>query len=389
MLELKANEIGRVLVKEVMSTPRITVRKGETVSDVISRMKKGRVREIPVLDDDRPIGLVSYYSLLSRRNLPLSAKVEHIMVPCPRLEEDMPIISAAEELMSTGVRGAPVVRNGKLVGFVSRTDIIRIISSMDELRRKQVGAIMSTAPVSVTRTEQVRKAQILMKGLNEKTLPVVDQNHELIGAIGMTEIMDVVWSPRASKPPNEVRGDREPADVRVGSVMNRYPAFVSPDDALDRAISVMLSKNLSTVFVADERKLVGVISQTDIMEQVISLRPREGVYVQITGLDAEDPEVYEVMYDLIGKSMKRIDKIQSPKVFSVHVTAYHQDGLKAKYSLGARLTTEKGMYYSKGSDWHLYRSLDSVLDLLEKNIRKDHEKQLAARKKKHGLKKGL
>jgi len=385
VFELKATEISRLLVKDVMGTPRMTVSKGETVSDVISKMKKGRVREIPVLDNDKPLGLVSYYSLLSRRNLPLSAKVEHIMVPCPRLEEDMTIINAAEELMSTGVRGAPVVRNNKLVGFVSRTDIIRVLSGMDELKGKKVDSLMSKAPVSVTKEEPVRKAQILMKGLNEKTLPVIEEDAKLIGAIGMTEIMDVIWSPRASKPPNEVRGDREPADVRVGSVMNKSPVNVAPNDPLNKAISIMLSKNLSTVFVADGGKLVGVVSQTDIMEHVISLRPQEGVYVQITGLDVEDPEVYETMYELIGKSMKRIDKIQSPKVFSVHVTAYHQDGLKNKYSLGARLTTDKGMYYSKGIDWHLYRSLDSVLDMMEKNIRKDHEKQRAARKRKPDL----
>jgi CBS domain-containing protein/ribosome-associated translation inhibitor RaiA len=383
--ELKATEISRLLVKDVMGTPRMTVSKGETVSDVISRMKKGRVREIPVLENGKPLGLVSYYSLLSRRNLPLSAKVEHIMVPCPRLEEDMTIISAAEELMSTGVRGAPVVRNNKLIGFVSRTDIIRVLSDMDELKGMKVDSLMSRTPVSVTKDEPVRNAQILMKGLNEKTLPVIDEELNLIGAIGMTEIMDVIWSPRASKPPNEVRGDREPADVRVGSVMNRNPVNVAQDDTLNKAISIMMSKNLSTVFVSDAGKLVGVISQTDIMEHVISLRPQEGVHVQITGLDAEDPEVYETMYELIGKSMKRIDKIQSPKVFSVHVTAYHQDGLKNKYSIGARLTTDKGMYYSKGSDWNLFRSLDTVLDMMEKNIRKDHEKQLAARKRKTNL----
>lgn len=382
---MKATEISQLLVKDVMSMPRMTVRKGETVSDVISRMKKGRVREIPVVENEKPLGLVSYYSLLSRRNLPLSAKVEHIMVPCPKLEEDMTVVSAAEELMSTGVRGAPVVRNHKLVGFLSRTDIIRVISKMDELRRRQVGSIMTAAPVSVVESESVRKAQILMKGLNEKTLPVVAEENRLVGAIGMTEIMEVIWSPRGSKPPNEVRGDREPADVRVGSVMNGHPVFVSPIDTLDKAVSIMLSKNLSTLFVADEMKLVGVISHTDIMELVISLRPQDGVYVQITGLDAEDPEVYEVMYDQIGKSMKRIDKIESPKVFSVHVTAYHQDGLKCKFSLSVRLTTGKGMYYSKASDWDLYRSLDTALDLLQKNMKKEHEKRLDARKRKPNL----
>ena len=382
---MKATEVGGLLVRDIMSKPRMTVSKGETVSDVISRMKKGKVREIPVLEGEKPLGLVSYYSLLSRRNVPLSAKVEHIMIPCPRLEEDMSVIGAAEELVSSGVRGAPVVRNNKMVGFISRTDMIRVMAEMDELRKRTVESIMSTTPVSVTRDEPVRKAQILMKGLNEKTLPVIEEENRLVGAIGMTEVMEVVWSPRGSKPPNEIRGDREPADVRVGSVMNRSPVFVSPSDRLDKAISMMLSKNLSTVFVSDEGKLVGVVSQTDIMELVISLRPQEGVYVQITGLDAEDPEIYEAMYDLIGKSMKRIDKIQSPKVFSVHVSAYHQDGLKSKYSLGTRLTTDKRMYYSKASDWQLYRALDTALDMMEKGIKKEHEKLIAARRRKQSL----
>lgn len=385
MFEVKTTELDKLLVKDVMNTPRITVNKGETVSDVISRMKKGKVREIPVLDDSRPLGLVSYYSLLTRRNLPLSAKVEHIMIPCPRLEEDMSVVAAAEELMASGVRGAPVVRNQKIVGFVSRTDIIRVLSEVDELGRMRVGSIMSTSPVSVTESEQVRKAQVLMRGLNEKTLPVIAEGDKLVGAIGMTEIMDVVWTPRGSKPPNEIRGDREPADVRVESVMNKSPSSVSPDDNLDKAISVMLSKGLSTVFVSDSGRLVGVVSQTDIMEKLISLRPQEGVYVQITGLDAGDPEVYELMYEMIGKSMKRIDKIQAPKVFSVHVSAHHQEGLKSNYSLTGRLTTGKRMYYSKASDWDLYRSLDVCLDLVEKSIKKDHEKQLDARKHRPGL----
>ena len=385
MFELKTTELDKLLVKDVMNTPRMTVNKGETVSAVISRMKKGKVREIPVLDDGRPLGLVSYYSLLNRRNLPLSAKVEHIMIPCPRLEEEMSVVSAVEELMASGVRGAPVVRNHKMVGFVSRTDIIRVLSKIDELGRMKVGAIMSTSPISVTESEQVRKAQVIMRGLNEKTLPVVAEDDRLIGAIGMTEIMDVAWTPRGSKLPNEVIGSREPADVRVESVMNRTPSSVSPDDGLDKAISMMLSKGLSTVFVSDSGRLVGVVSQTDIMEKLISLRPQEGVYVQITGLDAGDPEVYELMYEMIGKSMKRIDKIHPPKVFSVHVTTYHQEGLKSKYSLTGRLTTGKGMYYSKASDWDLYRSLDISLDMIEKAIKKDHDKQLDARKHRPGL----
>ena len=382
VFDLKAIELDKLLVGDLMSPPSLVISKGERVSDVIAKMRRGKVREVPILEGDKPIGLVSYSSLLTRRSVPLSAKVEHIMIPCPKLEEDMSVLKAAEELMALGVRGAPVVRNGKIVGFLSRTDIIRVLSGVDQLRDKSVADLMSTTPHAVSEDEPVHKAQIIMTGLNEKTLPVVDEAGKLIGAIGMTDIMDVIWSPKASKPPNEVRGDREPADIRVGSVMTRTPVSVKVNEKVDKAVALMLKNNLSTIFITDEGKLVGVVSHADIMERVISLLPREGVFVQIAGLDAEDPEVYELLYEMIGKSMKKIDRIQSPKVFTVHVTTYHPDGMNSKYSIRARLTTDHGLHYSKATDWNLNKGVYSALEMLERNIRKDHEKQLDQRKRK-------
>lgn len=382
MFDLKAIAIDKLLVKDIMTQSPLTADKGETVSQMISKMRKNKVREIPIVEGGKPLGLISYKALLARRNVPLTAKVEHIMIPCPNLEEDMSILHAAEELMLAGVRGAPVVRNRKMVGFLSRTDIVRILPQVDELKGRQVQDFMSKTPQSVTEKETIRKAQIIMKGLDEKGLPVVDDIGLLIGAIGMTEIMDVMWSPKASKPPNEIKGsDREAADIRVGSVMNRSPVYISPTDTVEKAVSIMLKKNLSTLFVTDGNKLIGVVSQFDLMEQVISLKPREGVYVQITGLDFDDPEVYDVLYELIGKAMKRIDRFESPRVFTLHASVHHPEGLKSKYGLGARLTTAKNMYYGKIVDWDLYKAADELLNTLEKNVKRDHEKRLDLVKK--------
>lgn len=382
---MKAMEIDQLLVKDIMSPPTMTASKDETVADVISKLKKNNIREIPVVDGDKPVGLISYSSFLARRNVPLTAKAEHIMIPCPKLEEEMKVIKAAEELMSRGVRGAPVVRNHRMIGFLSRTDVIKILPQIDQIKGKQVGTFMSSNPQTVFETETVRKAQILMKGLNEKTLPVVDEENNLIGAVGMTEVMEVIWSPKGDKVPHEIMGHRVTAEVTVGSVMSRAPVFISPKDTVEKAVSVMLGKGLTTLFVTEESKLVGVVSQADLLEQVISMKPREGVYVQITGLDLEDPDVYDTLYGLIGKSMERINRMEPPRVFTVHITIYHHEGMKSKYSLGARLTTEKGMYYNKHTDWDLYKAMDTVLDMLEKNIKRDHEKKRDLRKVQQSL----
>jgi CBS domain-containing protein/ribosome-associated translation inhibitor RaiA len=385
VFDLKGIEMNQLLVRDVMSEAAVVARKGETLSEVISKMKKDHLREVPVLDGDKPVGLVSYSSFLMRRSVPLSAKVEQVMRPAPRLEEDMPVTHAVEELMSAGVRGAPVVRNSKMVGFVSRTDIIKILPKIDELRGKKVSDFMSSNPLSVTEKESVRKAQMLMKGLMEKSLPVVDGTGKLIGAVTMSDVMDVLWSPKATaRPSNEIRGEREAPDIAVGSIMSRPPVAASIGDNLEKVANLMLSKSVATVFIEDGGNLVGVVSQADLMEQVISLKQREGVYVQITGLVEDDPDVYDVMYELIGKSMKRIDKIQFPRVFTVHVQTYHSEGLRSKFSLHARLTTDRKMYFANATDWDLFKTLDSLLDQLEKTVKREHERMLDKRKKTQG-----
>ena len=386
MFDVKAMEIDQLLVKDIMSPPSLTATKSDTVSDIISKMKKNKVREIPVLEDGKPVGLVSYASFLQRRNVPLSARVEHIMVPCPKLEEDMKLTKAAEEIMSAGVRGAPVVRNHKMVGFVSRTDIVRMLPSVDALKDRVVNAFMSTQVQTVNEDETIRKAQVLMRGLNEKTLPVVDEASILIGAVGMTEVMEVMWTNKAGKPPNEIKGsDRGPAEIRVGSVMSRTPVSIRPSDTVSKAVATMMDRGLTTLFVTEPNgKLVGVVSHADLMEQVIGLKPREGVYVQLAGIEAEDPEVYDTLYDLIGKAMKRIDRIEAPRVFSVHSTTHNHEGMRAKHSVSGRLTTEHNMYYAHAVNWDLFKTVDELLDQLEKNVKKEHERRVSQKKGKSG-----
>lgn len=379
-------DIVQLLVRDVMSSAAVTANKGEILSDVISRMKKDRLREIPVLEGNKPVGLVSYSSFLLRRSLPLSSKVEQVMRPAPRLEEDMPVTNAVEEMMASGVRGAPVVRNDKMVGFVSRTDIIRILPNVDQLKNKKVMEFMTKNPQAVTEKESVRRAQMLMKGLMEKTLPVIDNGGRLVGAVSMHEVMEIIWSPKGSRPYSELIGsDKEPPDIAVGSIMSRPAIAVSPDDTIGKVASLMVEKGLATIFVHEGEKLVGVVSQADLMEQVISLKKREGVYVQITGLVEEDPDVYSVLYDLIEKSMKRIDKIQFPRVFTVHIQTYHHEGLRSKFSIHARLTTDRSMYYASQTDWDIYRTMDALLDQLEKTVKREHEKTLDLRRKNTSL----
>lgn len=377
-----------VKVGSVMTPSPITVDIDETVTEAIAKIRKHRVKELPVLSQGAPVGLVSYTSFIERRSVPMNAKVDTIMLPVPRLKEDDSIVDAAETLVAAGIRGATVMRGKRLVGLVSRTDIIRLMPTIGALKGLRVKDIMSMEPLSVTPEESVRKAQIVMEGLNEKALPVVGDGGRLVGVIGMTEIMDVIWSPRADqpmrspKPPRKVFDGRTRASIKVASVMTRDVATVSPEDTLESVVGLMLDRGLSTLFATDEGRLVGVVDQSDLMEELLTLRPRDEVFVQISGMSMHEPDLVDGLYALIGKGMKRISKMDRPRVFYLHVATYEQEGLTSKFSLRGRLNTDGGMYYVRNSGWELFKAMSDMLESLETKVRREKGKSEDRRKRK-------
>lgn len=360
----------------------VTAMRDESVADVLGKMKALGLHQIPVVDDgDRPVGLVSHAALLARTSVAPGMKVEHVMVSPPKLSPNDPITQAAETLMSAGLRAAPVVSGGRLVGIVSRTDLVHMLPEVPELASKTAREVMSLQPHAVTEGESIQRAQTILKGLAEQNLPVIDDHGSLVGVVGLKDIAKVLWRPKQKESRGEFVGERSPVEVRVESVMNRPPIAAAPDASLGEIVSLMERHDVSTVFVEENRRLVGVVTQADLVETILSQKEREGVYVQITGLSEEDPSIYDTIYSLIERKMRRITKLGvAPRVFTLHVVSYHHEGPRQKYSLRARLATSEGMYYGRGFDWDLFKALDILLDHLEANFRKEKSVQLTRRR---------
>lgn len=363
-----------------MTSGTISVSKDDKISDIISRMSSEGIHELPVVEDGKAVGIVTYSTLLKKRNFPLTSKAEVVMQHFPELTELDPLTKGIEIMINSGLSDLPVIRNGKLVGTVHQKDILGILSKVRGLRLRQVSEIMTPSVETVREDDDVQKALSIMRGLEEKNLPVLDKQGRLTGVIGMMDIMKAVWKPKSGK--KEFKSENRPVQLSVESVMNKPATSISLDTLVEDAIRIMIKKNISTAFVVEEGELEGVVTLRDILEQAMSLQEREeGVYVQLTGLSIEDPDVYDSLYSVIQKGLIRISKIASPKIFNAHIATYNHEGLRSKYSVHSRLTTDKGMTFARSDDWDLFRAMNTTLEVLEKEIKKDHEIDLTMRKK--------
>lgn len=370
--------VKNLKAEDVMSKDFVCAKEEENLSDVLAKLKKHDIQELPVIRKNKVIGLVSYDTLIKRRNLPLSTKVEHIMSKPPELSKDAPLTTVAEMLMSSGFRALPITARGKkMVGMVSRDDLLKGIIQDKELADLEIHSIMTKEPQCIGENDNITQARTLMKQLAVRTLPVVDENQRLTGVVGVKDIARI-WTPKTKESTGELAGEKISLEIEVKSIMNTDPISIESEGKVRDVIKLMQRHEISNILVTEKEKPIGIITTLDLIELLARLKEREALYVQITGLDEEDADMYDEMYELISKSMKKINRMEKTRILALHVTQYHNRSFVKEYELRARLSTEKQMFYAQGKGWALLKALDEILEAFERMVIKEKERRLDA-----------
>jgi acetoin utilization protein AcuB len=122
-----------------------------------------------------------------RRSSPM--KVEHCMTPGPAFVTPDDTLPAAIELMEAGdFRAVPVISDDKLVGIVSDRDIRRHSGNVEETK---IGAIMSGNPICISPDDSVNEAVRMLLSYKIGGLPVI-RGEKLVGIITTTDILKAV-----------------------------------------------------------------------------------------------------------------------------------------------------------------------------------------------------
>ena len=119
-----------LLVRDVMSKDVKTVRPNSTINEVVRKMNKFEIGSIVVADGEKPVGIITERDIL-RRVLEVTVaseamKAKEIMTsPVLTIESQATTEEAATLMNSKRIKKIPVLENGKLIGIVTSTDIVR------------------------------------------------------------------------------------------------------------------------------------------------------------------------------------------------------------------------------------------------------------------------
>ncbi|AWW29364.1 inosine-5-monophosphate dehydrogenase [Echinicola strongylocentroti] len=123
-----------ILVEDHMTTHLITFHPNDTIDYVIQLLTQKKISGAPVLDDQQNlVGIISEVDCLKEiirgkyNNTPrMAGRVsEHMTKEVITMEPEVTIFDAAHQFLELKIRRFPVVKNGKLLGQISLSDIIR------------------------------------------------------------------------------------------------------------------------------------------------------------------------------------------------------------------------------------------------------------------------
>lgn len=146
-----------VRIEDVMTRDVVSVTPETPLKDVAAALVERGISGLPVCDaDGTVVGVLSEADLLVKQggspersgglfawlvetaSAPDLAKLrahsagEAMTAPAVTVESDSPVSEAARTMVSLGVNRLPVVEDGRLVGIVTRADLVRLFTRSDE-----------------------------------------------------------------------------------------------------------------------------------------------------------------------------------------------------------------------------------------------------------------
>jgi len=138
----------QISVKDIMTKSIITVDATTTVVDVAKMMEDTKVGAILVTEKNTPVGIVTdrdFAIKVVANACEPTAPVKMIMSsPLYSISPDEPVRMIADLMYTRGIRKLPVIDNDKVIGIVTATDLVRqfALCTGEDLRKMYCESIV-------------------------------------------------------------------------------------------------------------------------------------------------------------------------------------------------------------------------------------------------------
>jgi CBS domain-containing protein len=261
----KARDLMQIGVK--------TIEKDCSIYEAIGILVERRISGLPVMDGRTMVGIITEKDILQLvfREEHLPGAVEKYMTrDVVTFNEQDDVAKIWTCLVQQPYRRVPIVRDGRLTGIISRTDLIRArmqdfgpalssASSGSNAQGPFVRDIMTAGLSTTTPVAPILEAAEILLANGVTGLPVVDDAMNLVGVLSEKDILRLF--------------ENAPTRAwRVRDVMTSDVTSFNVSDSLFDVCECLATHNFRRVPVLDRGKLVGIVSRADLILYLLKNR---------------------------------------------------------------------------------------------------------------------
>lgn len=273
--QLAIQKGNQLAAQNIMGTNIITVSRHTPVYEAIALMVKNNVTGLPVVNDNYSLaGIITEKDVLKLLYdmQDSSITVEQFMTQnVTAFDVSSNLNEIRRCLVENKFRRVPVLQDGKVVGVISRRDVIafdkaafltRPENKQNKQKRKIFLArdIMKTSLVVAKRSTSVLEAVDLIINNNITGLPVVTEAMKLSGVITEKDMLELPYNSKINS-------------AGVSDYMTKKVVSFEETDSLIDICDCLIANDFRRVTILDSKgKLVGIISRADIIAYIFNRR---------------------------------------------------------------------------------------------------------------------
>ena len=362
--ELRQTEIGEILNSKVsIFTP------DDSVSKVLGELKKTNKYEAVVYSGSK-MGIISIRDILNA-DQPENMKVEKIWRPSTPVTSDSWIGGVATELIRLNLRAFPVVENMKPYGIISQVDIVNALADSNELKNTTALSLAKMAPVTIESNGKIAQARRLMLEKGFSHLPVVKNGKLVGLVTASDIIYTFITTIGRVSVGERVGEHLERFAGEVSGIMDKTPLTVGQKGTAFDVASGMRDMKKSACLIVEKDVILGIITPREVLKVIGGPLEEPELPIQIIGLTDEDffekSVAEEKVRRIISKNLKYHPDITE---VSIILKKQSLTGERIRYDMTARVISAIQQHQVTASGWDLLWTFDELTDNLDRVLNK-------------------
>jgi len=308
--------VARLSAADVMSRDVVSVTGKTPVSQVVTLLLGKVYRAVPVVENGVPIGIVTNTDLVGRGGLGVRIEllprldspeqrsvldkiakdrktVAEIMTPHPvTVDAATPLPQVADLMIRRRLKRVPVTGDeGRLVGMISRVDLLRSVIGTSPARESEPAVIGLNDDVPVSRVMRKDVPTVFPETPVGETLQavvstrlnravVVSHNRRVLGVVSDAELLERVTPslrtgvlrslmhrlPFTRHSEEDLAAEHHSTARTANDLLSSDVSIAREETPLRQAVSAMLRDKQKLIAVVDpENRLVGIVDRADIL----------------------------------------------------------------------------------------------------------------------------